>query len=303
MSVGLFLSLLTLSLVWGSYYVANRVSLQYLSPFFVGLVVRAVTFLLLIILMTFKRQVKELFKVKGILSKLLLIGVLGFSLDITAFIGLRLSSAANGAVLLKADVLFANLITIFFLKERFSYRDWLYTGGVLLGVGLVVNIDLVNFRFEGIGDIFFLLSAFFVSLNAFVIKSVQLDRVNPASDNVVAFYNNFITMGIFSIIFFLSDKGASLPTVRENRFLVLPLLYAGAMQTFIYLLYYFNLRRLPVWLVKITLLMMPVFATIISFLLLKEGLKLIQVLGMIIVLMCTAGIIVEQKRKKELKAT
>ena len=303
MSVGLFLSLLTLSLVWGSYYVANRVSLQYLSPFFVGLVVRAVTFLLLIILMTFKRQVKELFKVKGILSKLLLIGVLGFSLDITAFIGLRLSSAANGAVLLKADVLFANLITIFFLKERFSYRDWLYTGGVLLGVGLVVNIDLVNFRFEGIGDIFFLLSAFFVSLNAFVIKSVQLDRVNPASDNVVAFYNNFITMGIFSIIFFLSDKGASLATVRENRFLVLPLLYAGAMQTFIYLLYYFNLRRLPVWLVKITLLMMPVFATIISFLLLKEGLKLIQVLGMIIVLMCTAGIIVEQKRKKELKAT
>jgi len=303
MSVGLFLSLLTLSLVWGSYYVANRVSLQYLSPFFVGLVVRAVTFLLLIILMTFKRQVKELFKVKGILSKLLLIGVLGFSLDITAFIGLRLSSAANGAVLLKADVLFANLITIFFLKERFSYRDWLYTGGVLLGVGLVVNIDLVNFRFEGIGDIFFLLSAFFVSLNAFVIKSVQLDRVNPASDNVVAFYNNFITMGIFSIIFFLSDKGASLATVRENSFLVLPLLYAGAMQTFIYLLYYFNLRRLPVWLVKITLLMMPVFATIISFLLLKEGLKLIQVLGMIIVLMCTAGIIVEQKRKKELKAT
>ncbi|PNS40949.1 DMT family transporter [Mesotoga sp. B105.6.4] len=303
MSVGLFLSLLTLSLVWGSYYVANRVSLQYLSPFFVGLVVRAVTFLLLIILMTFKRQVKELFKVKGILSKLLLIGVLGFSLDITAFIGLRLSSAANGAVLLKADVLFANLITIFFLKERFSYRDWLYTGGVLLGVGLVVNIDLVNFRFEGIGDIFFLLSAFFVSLNAFVIKSVQLDRVNPASDNVVAFYNNFITMGIFAIIFFLSDKGASLPTVRENSFLVLPLLYAGAMQTFIYLLYYFNLRRLPVWLVKITLLMMPVFATIISFLLLKEGLKLIQVLGMIIVLMCTAGIIIEQKRKKELKAT
>jgi len=303
MSVGLFLSLLTLSLVWGSYYVANRVSLQYLSPFFVGLVVRAVTFLLLIILMTFKRQVKELFKVKGILSKLLLIGVLGFSLDITAFIGLRLSSAANGAVLLKADVLFANLITIFFLKERFSYRDWLYTGGVLLGVGLVVNIDLVNFRFEGIGDIFFLLSAFFVSLNAFVIKSVQLDRVNPASDNVVAFYNNFITMGIFSIIFFLSDKGASLATVRENSFLVLPLLYAGAMQTFIYLLYYFNLRRLPVWLVKITLLMMPVFATIISFLLLKEGLKLIQVLGMIIVLMCTAGIIIEQKRKKELKVT
>ncbi|PNE23365.1 membrane protein [Mesotoga sp. Brook.08.YT.4.2.5.1] len=303
MSVGLFLSLLTLSLVWGSYYVANRVSLQYLSPFFVGLVVRAVTFLLLIILMTFKRQVKELFKVKGILSKLLLIGVLGFSLDITAFIGLRLSSAANGAVLLKADVLFANLITIFFLKERFSYRDWLYTGGVLLGVGLVVNIDLVNFRFEGIGDIFFLLSAFFVSLNAFVIKSVQLDRVNPASDNVVAFYNNFITMGIFAIIFFLSDKGASLPTVRENSFLVLPLLYAGAMQTFIYLLYYFNLRRLPVWLVKITLLMMPVFATIISFLLLKEGLKLIQVLGMIIVLMCTAGIIIEQKRKKELKVT
>ncbi|MGC9321400.1 MAG: DMT family transporter [Kosmotogaceae bacterium] len=303
MSVGLLLSLLTLSLVWGSYYVANRVSLQILSPFFVGLVVRAVTFVLLLTLMAFKRQVKELFRVKWILPKLLLIGILGFSLDITAFIGLRLSSAANGAVLLKSDVLFANLITIFFLKERFGYRDWLYTGAILFGVCLVMNIDLVDFRLGGIGDLFFLLSAFFVSLNAFVIKSVQLDRVNPVSDNVIAFYNNFITMGIFSVIFFLSDKGSSLSTVRENGDLLFPLTYAGAMQTMIYLLYYFSLRRLPVWLVKITLLMMPVFATIISFLVLKEGLRLIQVFGMIIVLICTAGIIIEQKRKRELKET
>lgn len=303
MSVGLFLSLLTLSLVWGSYYVANRVSLQSLSPFFVGLVVRAITFVLLLTLMAFKRRVKELFRVKGILPKLLLIGILGFSLDITAFIGLRLSSAANGAVLLKSDVLFANLITIFFLKERFSYRDWLYTGAILFGVGLVMNIDLMHFRFEGIGDLFFLLSALFVSLNAFVIKSVQFDRVNPASDNVIAFYNNFVTMCIFSVIFFLSDRGSSLSTVRENSDLIFPLIYAGSMQTMIYLLYYFNLRRLPVWLVKITLLLMPVFATILSFLLLKEGLKVIQVFGMIIVLICTAGIIVEQKRKRELKAT
>ena len=301
MSVGLFLSLLTLSLVWGSYYVANRISLQYLSPFFVGLVVRAVTFVLLLTLMVFKRQVKRLFRVKGILPRLLLIGILGFSLDITAFIGLRLSSAANGAVLLKADILFANLITIFFLKERFSYRDWLYTVAILLGVGLVMNIDLVNFRFEGVGDVFFLLSAFFVSLNAFVIKSVQLDRVNPASDTVVAFYNNFVTMIIFSLIFLLSDKGSSLSAVRENSYLILSLMYAGAMQTTVYLLYYFNLRRLPVWLVMITLLLMPVFATVISFFLLKEGLKPFQILGMLIVLICTAGIIIEQKRKRELK--
>jgi drug/metabolite transporter (DMT)-like permease len=301
MSVGLFLSLLTLSLVWGSYYVANRISLQYLSPFFVGLVVRAVTFVLLLTLMVFKRQVKRLFRVKGILPRLLLIGILGFSLDITAFIGLRLSSAANGAVLLKADILFANLITIFFLKERFSYRDWLYTVAILFGVGLVMNIDLVNFRFEGVGDVFFLLSAFFVSLNAFVIKSVQLDRVNPASDNVVAFYNNFVTMIIFSLIFLLSDKGSSLSAVRENSYLILSLMYAGAMQTTVYLLYYFNLRRLPVWLVMITLLLMPVFATVISFFLLKEGLKPFQILGMLIVLICTAGIIIEQKRKRELK--
>ncbi len=301
MSVGLFLSLLTLSLVWGSYYVANRISLQYLSPFFVGLVVRAVTFVLLLTLMVFKRQVKRLFRVKGILPRLLLIGILGFSLDITAFIGLRLSSAANGAVLLKADILFANLITIFFLKERFSYRDWLYTVAILFGVGLVMNIDLVNFRFEGVGDVFFLLSAFFVSLNAFVIKSVQLDRVNPASDTVVAFYNNFVTMIIFSLIFLLSDKGSSLSAVRENSYLILSLMYAGAMQTTVYLLYYFNLRRLPVWLVMITLLLMPVFATVISFFLLKEGLKPFQILGMLIVLICTAGIIIEQKRKRELK--
>jgi len=299
----LFSSLLLLNLIWGSYYIASKISLQSLSPFFVGLVVRAVTFFLLTVLMITRKEIRQLFKLKGIVLRLFLIGLLGFSLDITAFVGLRLSSAANGAILLKSDVLFANLISIIFLKERFTLRDWLYTLLILFGVTLVMNVDLIHFRFQGVGDVFFLLSAFFVALNAFVIKSVQLDKKNPASDNVIAFYNNLITMVIFFFVLLITREKFPLQNLREDINLSLSLLYAGIMQTLIYVFYYFNLRRLPVWLVKISLLLMPVFATIISFFILGESLNPLQIVGMIVVLTSTAGIIVEQKRKKELKVS
>jgi len=80
--------------------------------------------------------------------------------------------------------------------------------------------------------------------------------------------------------------------------LIVSLIDTGIMQTLIYILYYYNLRILPVWIVRITLLLMPVFTSFIGFFLLGELLSGLQIIGMIIVLLSTMGIILVQKNKK-----
>jgi drug/metabolite transporter (DMT)-like permease len=293
-------SLLILNLVWGSFYVANKFSLTTLSPIFVGTSVRFLAMLFLLIYIFLKGELKNLFGVKPVLHKLIVIGILGFSLDITAFLGLQLSTASNASILLKADVLFTNLISVFVFKQKFTKKDWLLTAVILFGTFLVIDVDFTNFHLNGIGDFLFIVSAFCVALNGFVIKSVQHDKRVEVKDTTVAFYNNSITFVIFLLLFLIFERQVPVAEIQSNSMVIFSVLYTGLMQTAIYVLYYYNLRILPVWIVRIMLLLMPIVASVISYFVLGETLGWMQVVGMATVILGTMGIILEHRgRKKE----
>lgn len=293
-------SLLILNLVWGSFYVANKFSLTTLSPIFVGTSVRFLAMLFLLIYIFLKGDLKNLFGVKPVLHKLIVIGILGFSLDITAFLGLQLSTASNASILLKADVLFTNLISVFVFKQKFTKKDWLLTAVILFGTFLVIDVDFTNFHLNGIGDFLFIVSAFCVALNGFVIKSVQHNKRVEVKDTTVAFYNNSITFVIFLLLFLIFERQVPVAEIQSNSMVIFSVLYTGLMQTAIYVLYYYNLRILPVWIVRIMLLLMPIVASVISYFVLGETLGWMQVVGMATVILGTMGIILEHRgRKKE----
>lgn len=87
--------LLLLALIWGIYYVASHKSVEQMSVFTVGIVIRLLTMVLLTAVMLWKRELPSLLRVKGVAVRLLLIGLMGFLLDLTAFVGLSLSPAAR----------------------------------------------------------------------------------------------------------------------------------------------------------------------------------------------------------------
>ncbi|MDF2987667.1 MAG: DMT(drug/metabolite transporter) superfamily permease [Eubacterium sp.] len=292
--------LILLAFIWGCYYVASQKAVSEMSVFTVGIVIRFITMLLLTAIMIKRHEIKLLVKTKGILLRLIIIGVLGFSLDLTAFIGLSLSHAGAGTALLKCDIIFVNLMSVIIYKEKFTKLDWTYTFIMLFGVLMVMGIDFSKFKIGNRADIFFILSALFVSINAFVIKSVQLHKKNPAADNVVAFYNNFITMILFIVTSVIMGTIGQLGLLAVNRPLLIAALAAGLGQTFIYIVYYYNLRRYPVWIVKVFLLLMPIVATIVAFLLFGDVMVTGQYIGMAIVLAGAFGILIEQKKKAEM---
>lgn len=297
--------LLVLAVIWGCYYVASQQTIKgfseegHMSQFPTGIIIRFITMILLGVIMWRRDELKLLLKVQGILPRLLMIGVLGFLLDITAFIGLSLSPAGSGTALLKTDIIFVNLISMMIYKTKFKKLDWLFSLVMLFGVFLVMGVDFTNFSIGNVGSIFFILSALFVSINAFVIKSVQLDKHNPAADNVIAFYNNFVTMIFFIAAAIIHNDFSLIGKLSGDWKLVIAALCAGLGQTEIYLVYYYDLRRFPVWIVKVFLLLMPIVSTLVSLVLFGEKMTINQVLGMFVVLAGAFGILILQKKKSE----
>lgn len=289
--------LLLLPIIWGGYYVASQQAVSGISVFSVGIIIRFITMLLLLVIMTKTKQVKMLMHVKGVLPRLLLIGALGYSLDLTAFLGLTYSSAGIGAALLKSDIIFVNVISVIIYKERFSRRDWIFSLLTLGGVFLVLDIDFGAMDIMNGGNIFFVLSALFVSINAFIIKSVQHDKHNPVSDNVIAFYNNFITMILFWGSALFMGTLDQIVGVGMDKGVLLAVLLAGLGQTLVYVVYYYNLRNNPVWIVKVCNLFMPVVAMLVTFLLFGTVIKGKQFIGIAVVLCGALGILLEKKDK------
>ena len=287
--------LLILPVIWGTYYVASQKLVGFTSSFTSGLSIRFVVMLALIVIMAKRGELGLLWKTEGVRARLVMIGTLGCLLDWTAFLGLSMSSAATGTALLKCDVLMVNIISVIVYKQKFTWKAWVCTFVMLFGVFMVMGIDFTNFKIAEPGNIFFLLSALFVSINAFVIKSVQLDKKNPICDDVVAFYNNFITMIFFTAASLIAGTVKEVQNIFTDKYVALALLFAAAGQTLVYVVYYHNLRNYPVWLVKVFLLFMPIVSTIITFVLFGEHMVGKQYIGMAVVILGALGILMQQK--------
>lgn len=296
-SKGTIAPLLLLPVIWGSYYVASQKWVGFTSVFTAGVGIRLITLIFLTLIMLRRGELGLVLKTHGVFKRLLLIGTLGFLLDLTAFIGLSMSSAASGTALLKCDVLMVNILSMIIYKQRFTWKAWVCTFVMLFGVFVVMGVDFASFQIGDPGNIFFLLSAFFVSCNAFVIKSVQLDKHNPTCDDVVAYYNNFVTLIYFTITSLLLGTLGQFGVVASNPYAALALLLAGLGQTLIYVVYYYNLRNYPVWMVKTFLLFMPVVASLITFVLFGEVMVTSQYIGVAVVIAGALGILLEQKHQ------
>ena len=292
--------LVGLAFIWGIYYVASNKAVEEVSVFAVGILIRLITMLLLALVMQKKGELPALLKIKGVRGRVLSIGLMGFLLGFTAFCGLQMSTTTGiGTALLKTDILFVNLISIFIYKQHFSKKEWLFTLVMMFGVLLVMGLDFKNFVLSDASFIFFILSALFISINAFLIKSVQRSKVNPVSSNTIAFYNNLVTMCFFTVTAAVMGTIGQIPSVFENPQLLIALLVSAIAQTGVYIVYYYNLANFPVWLVKVFLLIMPIVTSLISFILFDEMLGVKQLVGMAVVLLGALGILIVQHAKEE----
>ncbi len=282
-----------MALSWAGYYTISKWTVDYSgSVFFTGMVLRGAAFVALTIILLVKKEFLGLFKMGKVALILMLIGVFGFMFDTFANIGFKNSSVSVGTLLLKTDVLFANFISAIFLREKLHLSDWIGTIIMLSGVVFVMNINFYNIAFNWY-DLFFILSALIVTINAFTIKYAR--EKHYATSLEVGYYNNFVVMMLFMISFFISGDINIIEGVSVTPLLIGLIALGGTCQSLIYIFYYRNLKYYPVWQVKLRLLLIPVISSIFGIFVFNEEMNLWKGIGMALVLTGAVVVIMREK--------
>lgn len=224
---------------------------------------------------------------------LLLIGLVSVMVNFLGLWATKLTSPVNVATLHRTDILFSFLLSAFIFREVLERNAFLFLPVMLVGVCLLTGIFVQSPELGRPGDFIIIISAFFVSLNAFIIKRI----VQHTSGLVVGFWNSAGN----SITFFCSalvvSRGQN-PFGQFPRGIWLILVLLGSLSYVFFATYNRALRFLPVWEVRLLCLAVPAVAAIFAWVLYREILTGWQTLGMILVSGGAAGIILLRSHRK-----
>ena len=279
-------------LAWSIYYAVSKVIVSLTgSALLAGFLLRSAALVFLTAQLLLDGSFSRLFHQGKAVLILVMIGVMGFLLDLFANLGYAGGSLSTGTALLKTDVLMVNLVTVILYHKKLYLSDWIGTAIMLAGVLLVLGVDFGGMKFA-VTDLFFLLSAACVTANAFIIKHAQ-EKYHEDSD-MISYYNNFVVLLLFGSSAALAGQIRPEALQFDGKTWALIAL-GGLAQTGIYFFYYRNLKHFEVWLVKLYLLLMPVVSCFIGIFFLGETLTVSKLLGILVVLSGAAIILLRAR--------
>ena len=283
-------------LAWSVYYAVSKVIVSLTgSAVLAGFLLRSAALVFLTAQLLLDGNFARLFHQGKAVLILVLIGVMGFPLDLFANLGYAGGSLSTGTALLKTDVLMVNLVTVILYRKKLYLSDWIGTAVMLAGVLLVLGVDFGGMEFAPT-DLFFLLSAACVTANAFIIKHAQ-EKYHEDAD-MISYYNNFVVLVLFGCSAGLAGQIKAETLCFDAKIWALIAL-GGLAQTGIYFFYYRNLKHFEVWLVKLYLLLMPVVSCFIGVFFLGEELTTGKLLGILTVLAGAAVILLRARINHE----
>lgn len=300
MKIGKRSNLILLAIIWSFFLAAQGYASQSVGSFTIGFFTFLIAWFLLLISMVMKNTISEVKKVNGILHWLIIIGIIGSMCSLSSFLGYRYGNIQTGTFLLKTDVMLVSIGSILIYKEKFTKTDMMCAVAMFIGILFVLDINTSHLTFV-VPDLFFVLSAFFLSVNTFLIAHVVRQNKQQINSFTVAFYNSLVGIVIFTILMFLFGTGQEFALVFKRWDILIALGLCGVGQYIVYISYYRALKEFPVWFVKVILLMIPILTMVITFFLYGMIPSLISVLGGGIVLISGGGMLFRQRTSENSK--
>ncbi len=227
---------------------------------------------LLYVLITGRR--KKLKVTKKQFSKILYIAIVGTMIgDLLYFFALRTISVLNVVLIGHMQPIFVILMGFIFLKEdkltRFDYIGIFTMIIAALFVTTKTPENLFIMKLGTVGDIYVLLATVAWATTAIVTRKYlrELDA------GVVTFYRYLIASVIFVVYFSLVSS-----LVLSNIYQILIGVVVGAGT----ILYYESMKRIKAAQVSAMELSTPFFAALLGFLILREGVTVMQISGMVL---------------------
>lgn len=203
-------------------------------------------------------------------------------------LGIALTNPTTGSLVVRLEVALVFAYSFCFLREKPSVWGWV--GAALLVAGMLAALDLPTkgliFRPLGIGAL--LLCAVGIASNAIIIK-LHLSRV---SNFLTALVNVACQAAAFAVLLPLTGQWAGLAASLRNGQQLLLVLAGGAIITWMLTTYYFAMKRIPMWTVRLLGLVTPAAALLADHLWLKSVVTVGQLLGLGLVTLGSAAVII-----------
>lgn len=264
--------MLIASFFWAIGHPLGRIILQSVHPFQLGTITLSTGFIGLLIFLIASGRIRKIVKLSlrdALIS--LGLGVFGFFLyQILTFSALARIPASMNAVLISSNVVFIALLAALILKERIISTRII--GIVLALCGVVLVTFNMGFTFEGetigidlFGCLFSLMAAF-----SFALYSVIGKKVLTSNDPLIV-----VTLALFSgavmlIILTSTTVGFSEIILAGWSTFLLMVFLGLTMIGIAYPIWFICLKRLPVSHVSVYIYITPIFAVILSLIILHE---------------------------------
>ncbi len=264
-----YVVMLVTTLFWALGHPLGRIILRTVHPFQLGAINLVVGLLTLLVFLAATGRMSAIFRLpaRDLLGSLSL-GALGFALyQVLTFSALSRIPASINAVLVATNVVLIAPLAALFLKERIRWRGAAAIACAFGGVVLVTfNQGLAaGSRISLVGCLFSLLAALSFALYTVIGKSV-VQRNDPLIVTALALFAGAVLLSIFTgaTVGFgsLADAG--------GRAWALMILLGVTMIGFAYPAWFACLKLLPATRVSIFIYLTPVFAVVLSFLILDE---------------------------------
>jgi len=259
-----YLKLVMVALFWAGTFIATRVASQTFGPF-TGAFVRYAIALIFLLPLAFSQN-RQLFRVdRKQLPVLLLLGFSGiFAYNFFFFKGLKLIPASRGALLVGLNPTLVMLTSAIFLKERITGRKVLGILISLLGVAIVISRGKLFTLLSSLetGDLFMLGCPITWSIYTMAGRAA-LRHTTPLQATTWASLSG-------SLMLLLFTGTESFPAHVPMKVWV-ALSYLGVVGTVIaFVWYYDGINRIGAMRTSIFTNLIPVFAVLLSVIILKE---------------------------------
>ncbi|WP_407305626.1 DMT family transporter [Desulfosporosinus sp. SB140] len=276
MKIGMINGILSAALI-GILLSLTKICIVNVPVIFFSMALMGGTHLIFLAVLLIRRQGGLIWAAGKRYPELYLVGFLSSALNLMQNWGLKLSSPANVAILMRGDLFFSLVIGYLIWKQKLNRLEWAGMGAMLIGVCLVLQISWEGVSIGSVGDLLILGSAFLLAINAEIIKH----RLSGVEGILVAYYNSGMCFVVFLCGAAWTGELRALPEV--NGVIWLLVLTSIVFQVVQFLAYYRSLKGLPTWLVRVVHLFTPVVAIVTSSWWLHEPINFVQIGGMLLV--------------------
>lgn len=193
------------------------------------------------------------------------------------FQGYKYTSISNTTLSYYFAPIFVTILAPFILKEKLTLSKFLCVLMALVGMFCIVGVDGINGGSDLIGIAYGLLAAGFYA--SVILMNKFLKGIDSLEITIIQLLSATITL-LSYVLYMDSGKSLNISLNSIPYILILGIVHTGIA----YLLYFSSLQELKGQTIAVLSYIDPVFAIIISAIILKEHLGILQIIGGVLIL-------------------